>query len=273
MNPTKQHLTPKFSLLLLLIFAFNNLGVAKNNEAIITSKANFILEVAYNIYYNEPSNTKTFDIGVYGRDSEAKAVFSKLSHMTQGLTIDDKPIHIKLFKSMRSVIPIDVIYISGHTKIRLGDLHNKLSDNSYSMITENYPFGSSSINFSLDKDNELIFEVQEATLRSNGATIRRKLLKNRQRIASAKKWQSAIGGNDSWSIPVAKDTEIEVPKPDSTGTGITQEEKSETKHLPAVDCTQEVQKANSRTKWVTILSLLIIGGLGYYIYKLKRNIS
>ncbi|MFK8038704.1 MAG: YfiR family protein [Crocinitomicaceae bacterium] len=268
-------------LCLIPFIIFGQNGQARESEDIISSKANFILEIAYNVYYGKPSNNKTYDIGIYGRDSESKAIFSKLDGMVENLTIDGKPINIKLFKTMRSVIPVDAIYVSGNTKIRLGDLHDKLSANSYSMITENYPYGSSAINFSLDKNDQIIFEIQETALRNNGATVRRKLLKNRQRIASAKEWDLAIekGNNQSKTFsPSGHKAQNEGIASDSIeiDTNIIETE------APVIEsqkdtCNDEiqsaVQSANIKTKWISIIALLVIGGMGFYIFKLRKDLA
>ncbi len=272
-----------FSLKSLVCFAcfitMTNSGFARESDDIILSKANFILEVAYNIYYEETSNTDTYEIGIYGRDSESKAVFNKLNRLVENLTIDDKPISIKLFKNIRSVLPVDVIYISGNTKVRLGDLHDKLSVNHYSMITENYPFGSSAINFSLDKNDEIVYEIQEATLRNNGAELRRRILKNRQRIASASEWKAVMEGGKKSEKRYSSSQMSTDENEEITDSLVEIEEKEPCPEIvsanKACDCQSEVdaavKSANKKFNWLLIFTLLVVAGSTFYILRLRRQ--
>ena len=263
----------EFFLIVLSAFFFSSTLYSNNTKEIANSKANFILEVAYNIYYTDPVESKKFIIGIYGRDVEAKAIYARLKHVTKDLKIDKKPIDVQLYKYMRTVEPVDVIFVSGEAKIRLGDLHDKLSAKSYSLITENYPFGSSAINISLDKNDQLIYELQAPMLRKNGATLRRKILENRNRIASASQWESLkTGGDTSGNYRKRENNEIEA---DTIAEDTLAPEIVTVYETVECDCGMEIEtavsKANSKIKWISILSLLIIGGLGYYIYKLKSS--
>ncbi|MDX1349481.1 MAG: YfiR family protein [Putridiphycobacter sp.] len=261
-----------------LVIQTSSIAFSKTEKDIVNKKSTFILDVAYNIYYTDPVDTKTYIIGIYGRDIEAKAIYAKLSQMTKSLKIDKKPVQIELFKNMRSVTPVDVIFVSGAAKIRLGDLHEKLSTRPYSLITENYPYGTSALNIAIDNNNELVYEIQPVALRNNGAEVRKKLLENRQRILSAAQWEARISGKKnlvdrSNSTPQITENKFNNNKEDSAASAVINTHNEQAKN--DCDCAEAinsaVSKANNKTKWLAIIALLITGVLGAYIFKLKQS--
>jgi hypothetical protein len=276
----KSSLNPQKIILLFcafLVIHTSSIAFSKTEKDIVNKKSTFILDVAYNIYYTDPVVTRTYIIGVYGRDIEAKAIYTKLSQMTKSLKIDKKPIQIKLFKNMRSVTPVDVIFVSGAAKIRLGDLHEKLSARPYSLITENYPYGTSALNIAIDENNELVYEIQPVAFRNNGAEVRKKLLENRQRILSATQWEVSINGKknivNNNSTPQITKNDSDKDKEDSTVSETIEMHNEHTKN--DCDCSEAinsaVSKANNRTRWLAIIAMLITGALGAYIFRLKQS--
>lgn len=281
----KKSPAPGISKCLLLLFyfcAFTTKSFANSANDNPRAKANFILEVAYNIYYSDNADANVFKIGVYGRDSEAKAIYEKLIAVSKDLTVNKKPITVSLFKNMRSVESVDIIYLSGNAKIRLADLHERLNTVDYSLITDNYPFGTSLINMSVDSNDELIFEIQPTPLRKNGATIRRKILENRQRIANAADWEEAKTGKKQRKrsgVAIVAEAKDSTTKDTILKSSVTEAEliDSEIEYQYAqalADCRAENEelKASGSNKfnWLLTFSILTIAALIFYITRLKK---
>lgn len=270
----------------IILFIVSNTVVAKSSGEAIIKKADFILEAAFNIYYNQPISKDEYKIGIYGRDSDAKSVYERMLKITSGLTIDKKPITVSLFKYMRAVEPIDVLYISGETKIRLADLNEKLPTRNYSLITENYPFGMSSINIGFDPQEQLIYEIQDVTLRKNGAKLRSKILENRRRIATAAQWNAKMEGaktiEGGSSAPKGKqstkNTNIEsFTDKNTVSDSIKKTRLGEKQWTELEKCETNSKNAialeKKKFRWLITLALLTIAGLCFYIFKLRKKLE
>ncbi len=177
-NKIAQH--SKSFILTLLLLVNSLFSLASKDDEIIQEKADFIIEIAQSLNYEESLYDDYYRIGVFGKGSEIKALMKVLESKKAGINIQNKPIAIYNFKRVRNVAPVDLIFISGNSKIRLNDLNAKLKNTDYLLLTENYPFGTSALNFAINENNEIIYEIQEAPLKAQGVKINPKILRKKK---------------------------------------------------------------------------------------------
>ncbi len=164
-------------------------GKGNDGPEIISKKVDFIIEVATGIKFEESGNNKTYKIGIYGRGSEANAIYEELILRSVDLRVGKKSVQVYAFKRIKQVEEVDLVYLSANSKLRISDLHERLGDNPFNIITENFPFGTSTLNIMIDDDGELNYEIQDKILSSRGAIISDDLLTNKKRVTSEKKWR------------------------------------------------------------------------------------
>lgn len=187
-----------FSLLLIFLsFAFVTFSGVKSEEKekaeqeLLQTKVDFILKVAKNIRVDSDTKSKKFVIAVYGRNSDSKALYNSLKDQTVGKSIMNKPIEVELFKRMGAVKEADLIYLSGDSKISLKELEDKVG-REFVLVTEDYPYGQSMINFVVDEDNGLSYAIQEEALLKQGVTIGSGLTTSKQRVVGKNSWLNRL---------------------------------------------------------------------------------
>jgi len=179
---------------MLLVFClFSPISLADDKKSHASEKAHFIIEIIQSVNYEESIYDDYYRIGVFGKGAEIKEIMGVLKKEISDISVLNKPVAVYNFKRVRNVAPVDLMFVSGNSKIRLNDLHDKLKRYNYILLTENYPFGTSSLNFTIDEHNEIIYEIQEQVLTENGVKIKKSILRNKNRISSASKWKKRLG--------------------------------------------------------------------------------
>lgn len=247
-TPFKKIILIAFSLL------FTTNLFAKNKETdkilVINKKANFIIDVATKISYPETLQNSNYKIGIYGRSREMKDLFEVLIEKCKNQTIRGKKIEVLHFKRVGKIAPIDLFFISGDSKIRLSSLNKKLEGRPYIILTENFPFGVSMLNFAMNKDNELFFEIQEQTLKRKGLEIDKKLLESEMRVLEERIWKKKL---------------------EAALVIIQEKEKSIEKKSQQIQKQTKVISYLSTAIIITIFSVLIISSLVFGLIRLNRQ--
>jgi serine phosphatase RsbU (regulator of sigma subunit) len=172
--------------------SMNNL-VSQNHSkhdtlSIIRKKADFILDIASQIVFPENELGQYYKIGIHGKSKEIKELFDTLLYNSDSLFLFERPVEVLHFRNTRAIRPVDLLYINGESKIRIRDLNKKLEGLTYFIVTENFPFGTSLLNFSLDDQSEMHFEIQDEALVEKGAVITKEILESPNRIRIEEKW-------------------------------------------------------------------------------------
>ncbi len=166
---------------------------AQDNEEIkLTKRAKFIIEIATNIHYNNTSNYPDYRIGVFGNNREIRKLRKELTKITNNIHIENKNIKILQFKRTKHIEPVDLLYITGNSKIRLSSLNKKLKGRQYILLTEDFPFGTSAINFAINKKNNVFFELQDNYFKNKSFTIDKNITQSKKRIYNAKEWERKL---------------------------------------------------------------------------------
>lgn len=163
---------------------------AKNEAAPATAKEiqekiDFILKVARNVTSSKNSDVKTYRIGVFGRNDEAKVLYEALSE--KQATVNGKKLEVLQFNRIRNLKEVDLIYLHQESKESLKELSENISETCI-VVTEDYPYGLSLINFRL-MDGKISYELQEQALEKKGLAILSAIKKNTARVVSESLWK------------------------------------------------------------------------------------
>ena len=161
---------------------------------LIDKKTDFIIEIASSISHPELANSDTYRMGVFGKGQEILALCDALETRTKEISINGKSVEFLHFKKTKNLEPVNILFISGKSKVRLGDINEKLGDYPYIIITENFPYGTSALNFAFDKNEEIMFEVSEESLVENGLVLDSQLFNLPNRILSKSQWEEKLAG-------------------------------------------------------------------------------
>lgn len=192
MNFTLVRISLKVLFTAIILLFISNSCYANDKDAIVEKKADFIIQVASSISYPNLDNTKTYKIGLFGKSRQINPIYEKLRSQGQELKIHGKLVEFLRFKNTRKIEPVDLIFLEGNSKIRINELNEQLAGHPYIIVTENFPFGMSMLNFTLNKKNELFFEIQEEMINNKGAKINNDLLSSTHRVTSIEEWQQRL---------------------------------------------------------------------------------
>lgn len=159
-----------------------------DSTRLIRTKAEFILDIASQIVFPETASDSIYKIGIHGKSQGIRELYDTLVKISDSLFILERRVEVYFFKNTRSIRPVDLLYLNGESKIRIRDLNKKLEGYPYFMITENFPFGTSLLNFTVDEQSEMQFEIQDDVLAEKGALITKEILESPHRIRLEKKW-------------------------------------------------------------------------------------
>ena len=160
-------------------------------QELLNKKVNFILKVANNITNPTNSDSDEYTIAVFGKGGETKELYTSLKSNSAGRKVGGKPIEIKWFKRMSAVKEADLIYVSGESKVSLKELEDKVG-REFVLVTEDFPYGQSMINFVADEQNGLSYAIQEQALKKQGMTIGSGLLSSKGRVIGANSWKKRL---------------------------------------------------------------------------------
>jgi serine phosphatase RsbU (regulator of sigma subunit) len=190
MNLTKKNIA------LLLVFSLKIFWLSaiysQSDDGSIKMKADFIIYAASKITLPQNDANKTYRIGIYGREKNASRLYKELHARSPELTIHEKPLEVLYFRNTRSIEPVDIFYVNGESKIRISDIDQNSDDYPYIILTENFPFGTSMLNFSINKSNNVQFELQPEAIWSKGGKINNKFLNASNRVITKNNWEQLL---------------------------------------------------------------------------------
>lgn len=253
----------------------------ENEQKILQEKVDFILNVASNVQLEASTKSKNFVIGIYGRDADARALFKALEEAIVGKKINSKPVEVMLFRRMFNVKEADLIYINGNTKVSLSELEDKVG-REFVLLTEDFPYGQSMINFVVDEDNGLSYAIQEEALAKQGLTIGSNLKSSRQRIVGQNSWLKRLKQAE-FKIKVQEET-IENQQDKIGKQSKTIEEKLNTIEDQETTISKKSEKIKESQRIISYQRTIIVGaiiagiiilGLLFFLFRMnqKRKIA
>ncbi|MBN4062255.1 MAG: hypothetical protein COA57_13500 [Flavobacteriales bacterium] len=146
-------------------------------------KSLFIYGFTKYIEWPNQEKLKDFKIGVLGNDV---AIFAELEKMAATRTVQGKPFVIKTFQQITNVTDVQILYVHRKTGFDINQILEKIKARGILLISENYPFQSSMINF-VQVDNQPKSELNQQRLEEEGFIVSPTLLA--QAIKSPDDWQ------------------------------------------------------------------------------------
>ncbi|MCD6366072.1 MAG: DUF4154 domain-containing protein, partial [Bacteroidales bacterium] len=130
----------------------------------IEKKADYILYISQKITWANQNQIKTFTIGIYN-DSKIEEI---LKSQAKNKQFHNHPIKIVSLTPSSPLININMLYINKlKAKIDITDLVTKIKGKNILLISENYEFHKSMINF-IEHKGLLRFEMNTALIESEG---------------------------------------------------------------------------------------------------------
>lgn len=237
-------------LLAIILIANSLISYANKEELNVKQKADFVVKMASMISFPSTKKSNIYKLGVYGRGSEIRSLFKELESRGEKLLVNGKHVEIYNFKNSRNIVPVDLLYVSGKSKIRISELNKKLSNHPYLILTENFPYGMSMLNFATNKNSEIFYEIQEQVLKDKGAVINEKLLISSSRVGSMKAWKQKL---EAALVVVKKQKQTIDKKSDE------------------IIENKRIIQSQRITIIISILSILIISGLVIVLYRMNRQ--
>lgn len=167
---------------------------AQENDLLIKNKADFIVDVASKITYPIDTSKKVYRIGILGRGPDVVDLSVELESRCPNLVIQNKVVEIYRFKKPKSITPVDLLHVSSESKIRISELNSRLGENPYIIVTENFPFGTSLLNYAKSDSGGIVFELQDEAYLDRGASIDKSLLTAPNRAISEEEWNLRLIG-------------------------------------------------------------------------------
>ncbi len=251
---------------------------AKAEQEILQQKVNFILKVANNIAISSSDDdSKQYTIAVYGKDGGSKSLYNSLKDKTAGRSVGNKPIEVKLFKRMSAVKVADLIYVSGESKVSLKELEDKVG-RAYILVTEDFPYGQSMINFVVDEQNGLSYVIQEESLLKQGITIGSGLLTSKRRVVGERSWSKRL--TEAESKIEEHERTIDVQEVEISEQSQTIEDKSSTIENQESTISKKSQELEENQRIINyqralitagIIGSLIILGLVFFLIRINQK--
>jgi len=159
-------------------------GLETNNLIRNKQRVNYIYNVTEYITWSNIDNNKTFTIGVFGEGKEALIKeFEKVATKKQIKNLTVSIVNITKLSEIRN---IEILYIHENSGVELKAILPKLKLTETLLVSENYPFRESMINF-MEFRSELHFDVNEQNINSAGLLVSPQLL--RFSIQQQKDWE------------------------------------------------------------------------------------
>jgi hypothetical protein len=161
--------TINISLIIYFCFCLCALLPAKAQEEVVSdAKADFIIDIGRKIMLPTNGEASSYRIGVYGHEKEVKKLYESLENRKENTEIHGKKLEVFLFKRMAQIEQVDLLYVSGNSKIRISSINKKLNESPYFIVTENFPFGTSAFNFKIGKDHQISYEFLQKNYQKSG---------------------------------------------------------------------------------------------------------
>lgn len=161
----------------MLLACFETLSFAQTSvdETAVRNKqrVNYVYNFTDYITWSNLDVKKSFVIGVYG--STELALVKEFENAALKKNIKNLPVEIKHFVRIEDIQDVQILYIHKRENISIGSLLPKLALSNTLLVSENYPFRSSMINF-MEFENEFHFDINESNINRAGLLVSPQLL-------------------------------------------------------------------------------------------------
>ncbi len=158
----------KVAIYILFVFICKQTLFSQENKV----KSLFIYGFTKYIEWPNPQNFKEFSIGVLGNDT---SLVEGLKNIANTKTFFGRPFKILNFKSISEIQPCHLLYVNRRSNFNIQEIYVAIQNNKTLLVTEEYPFNSSMINF-IFIDQTQRFEVNESKIHAAGLKVSKELV-------------------------------------------------------------------------------------------------
>lgn len=151
---------------------YTGLLYSQNRTSEDRVKSLFIYGFSKYVEWPGQYNFNYFTIAVLGEDS---ALVKELNNIANTKNYYNKPFIIKSFPSTQEINDCQILYVNKKSGIALQDIFNAIGGKPILIVSEDYPFYTSMINF-ITIDNLQRFEINETKIQKQGLKISKELL-------------------------------------------------------------------------------------------------
>lgn len=251
----------------------------ESDPIVLERKMSFILSMAENVTESVKSGSNEYIIGIYGKSDESKELYEFAKD--KAYKVNGKKVTFSWFKRLGAVKEADLIYLHNDNQEDFSEIKERTSDHCL-LVTEDFPYGKSPINFIVNDKNEVVYVLNDVDLRGDGKVISSTVLESTSRVTSSQGWkkslqiaqakikaqESTISHQESEIIQ----RENELKKSDSTIVG-----QQETIKAKGQELMQKQEVIAYQRTLIIVVSIagLIILGLLFFVYNInqKRKIA
>ncbi len=136
------------------------------------SRAEYIFDIARYVNYEKEAVIREFRIGILGTDT---ALYEAMqAEAARRDSVQQKPVKIYLFDKPDDFVYCHVLYTHKEYGFKLPDIYKAINQRPVLLITENYPFHQSMLNFTIYKGRKA-FELNTRLLKKHFLTVPRLL--------------------------------------------------------------------------------------------------
>ncbi|MBI2968294.1 MAG: DUF4154 domain-containing protein [Bacteroidetes bacterium] len=136
-------------------------------------RAMFLYNISKYIEWKNQNELETFQIGVLGRDT---AMLRAITWMEETKTVKEKPIVSALYENIESIKYPQILYADKKSGFDIQKTLNAIKGKNILLVSWNYEFNTSMINFFIDLEDKLKYEMVEKRITDEGFTIKPELI-------------------------------------------------------------------------------------------------
>ena len=242
----------------------------------IKKRADFLYKVANNIDAQGKIG-KEYVIGIYGRGQASKLLFEEIERRND--RIGGKKVKVEWYKRTASINDPNLLYLNGENRVNLAKIYEKIGEECI-LVTENFPYGQSPVNFFIDDKDELSYVIEQGELEEKGASVRTDLLISKNRVRNSVDWQSKLKSAEK--LIAKQEEQLEEQKDSITEQKQTikenvytinnQRSTIESKNL-LLEQSQQIISQQRIILLIIIIAILIASALAYFLYKTSQKLE
>ncbi|NVK66456.1 MAG: DUF4154 domain-containing protein [Flavobacteriales bacterium] len=160
-------------LFLSIQLSFSQSGLETNKSIRNKQRVNYIYNITDYITWSHLDNNTAFRIGVFGKDQES--LIEEFKKVAAKKRIKNLPVRVVKITNVSEIKDLEIVYIHKRDKLKMEDILPQLTMEEVLLVSENYPFRVSMINF-MEFENEFHFDVNVKNINNAGLLVSPQLL-------------------------------------------------------------------------------------------------
>jgi len=140
---------------------------AQNNTFSNNDRTTFIIDIAQYVTWKNSKKIEVFRIGILDRDS---SFYNDFINFSQNKLIQEKPLSVKLFHKIIDIEGVEILFVNRNTGFDIDLVYQQIKGKQVLLLSENYPFHKSMINFIVVNDKKR-FEINQSRMDAEGFKV------------------------------------------------------------------------------------------------------